>query len=238
MDVIICEDDPKQLEEITRTIGNYAVMEDNGINVVLSTTNPAKVLAYAQNNKADCYFFDIDLNHELTGIELGSKIRLLDPIGNIIFITSHSEMTYLTYTYKVAALDFIIKDDRNIMHDKVLDALKEAHKRYRQIGKESTVKKLQLQIGRRVRNIAHHDIYFFEVSPNSHKLVLHFRNEQMEFYGRLKHYEKLGENFYRCHKGYIVNKDHIHEVDTKERIITMTNGAEIQASSRLVKGLL
>lgn len=238
MDVIICEDNPKQLEDITRTIDNYAMMEDNGIKLALSTTNPSEVLAYAQNNKADCYFLDIDLNHEITGIKLGSEIRKLDPLCNIIFITTHSEMTYLTFTYKVAAMDFIIKDDMDAMQGNVLSALKEAYKRYSQIGEELSVNKLQLKISGRIRNIEHNSIYFFEVSPNPRKLILHLNNEQIEFNGRLKDYENLGENFYRCHKSYIVNKNNIQEINIKERIITMTNGQTCPASSRLLRGLL
>lgn len=238
MDVIICEDNPKQLEDITRTIDNYAMMEDNGINVALSTTNPAEVLAYVQNNKADCYFLDIDLNHELTGLKLGSEIRKLDPLCNIIFITTHSEMTILTFIYKVAAMDFIIKDDLDIVKDKVLDTLKEAHKRYSQIGEELSINRLQLKISDRIRNIDHNTIYFFEVLPNIRKLILHLDNEQIEFNGRLKDYDNLGKSFYRCHKSYIVNKDNIQEINIKERIITMTNGQTCPASSRLLRGLL
>ncbi|WP_241960035.1 PfkB family carbohydrate kinase, partial [Staphylococcus gallinarum] len=42
--------------------------------------------------------------------KLASEIRKHDPVGNIIFVTSHSELTYLTFVYKVAAMDFIFKD--------------------------------------------------------------------------------------------------------------------------------
>lgn len=237
MDVIICEDNPKQLKDITNTIHNYAMVEDNGINVVLSTANPVEVLTYVKNNKADCYFLDIELNHELTGIQLGCEIRKLDPLCNLIFVTTHSEMTILTFTYKLAAMDFITKDDLDTVQDRVLDTLKEAYKRYIKIGEDPSVNRLQLKISGRIRNIEHDAIYFFEVSPNSRKLILHLHNEQIEFSGRLKDYENLGENFYRCHRSYIVNKDNIQEIDTQKRLITMTNGQTCPASSRLLRWL-
>lgn len=238
MDVIICEDHLKQLEEITTAINNYAMMEDNGIRVALSTSNPEEVLAYAQTNKGDCYFLDVDLQHELTGITLGREIRKLDPLCQIVFITTHSEMTYLTFLYKVAAMDYIIKDDWELLRNRILETLKEAHIRYSQIGNNLSTDRLQLTISGRMRNIDHHSIYFFEASKNPHKLILHLHNEQIEFSGRLKDFENIAANFYRCHKSYIVNKNLIRTIDKKNRLITMTNGQTCAASSRLLKGLM
>lgn len=54
-------------------------------------------------------FLDIQLEADINGIKLASEIRKHDPVGNIIFVTSHSELTYLTFVYKVAAMDFILK---------------------------------------------------------------------------------------------------------------------------------
>ncbi|MEK5040279.1 LytR/AlgR family response regulator transcription factor [Sporosarcina sp. FSL K6-3457] len=238
MNVVICEDNLEQLSEITKTIHNYALMEDNGIMIGLSTTNPLEVVDYAEKNKVDCYFIDIDLNHEMTGLKLASNIRQSDPICCIIFVTTHSEMSYLTFTYKVAALDFILKDEVDLVEARVLNALKEAHRRYQQIGQDKAVNLVKLKVGSRTRNIEFHDIYFFEASPNPHKLIIHLHNEQIEFSGRLKNYDKLGEHFYRCHKSYIINKQHIQQIDVAERMIIMRNGETCLASSRLLKGLL
>ena len=40
---------------------------------------------------------------------MSQKIRKLDPIGQISFVTTHSEFAPLTYEYKVNAHDFIDK---------------------------------------------------------------------------------------------------------------------------------
>ena len=52
-----------------------------------------------------------DLGADINGINLGEEIRQLDPTGYIIFITTHAELSHLTFKYKVEALDYIIKDD-------------------------------------------------------------------------------------------------------------------------------
>src|SRR5690625_719067 len=141
-------------------IQRYAMIEENGIRIALSTTDPDEVLAYAQNHKVDCYFFDIDLGHDLTGMQLSREIRKLDPICSIVFMTTHSDMAFLTFTYKVAELDFIIKDEVDTWQDRVLSVLKEAHKRYLQLGKDTDINVIQIKTGSRIRNIEHNAIYF------------------------------------------------------------------------------
>lgn len=238
MDIVICEDELVQLERVKKIIENYAMMEDNGMKVVLATTNPDDVLSFLKNEKADCYFLDIDLHHELTGIAIGSKIREQDPIASLIYITTHAEMSYLTFIYKLAALDFIIKDDVDTLKGKVLSVLKEAHRRYVKIGEQDNVQKLQIKTAGRTHNIDFQNVYFFEASPDSHKIILHLKNEHVEFYGRLKNYERLHKDLYRCHKSFIVNKNKIVNIDAKERTIFLDNGEVCYASARLIKGLM
>ena len=238
MDIVICEDDFVQLERVKKIIENYAMMEDNGMKVVIATTNPDEVLSFLESKKADCYFLDIDLKHEMTGITLGSKIREKDPIASLVYITTHAEMSYLTFIYKLAALDFIIKDDVDTLKGKVLSTLKEAHRRYLKIGEQDNIQKLQIKTTGRTHNIDFQNVYFFEASPDSHKIILHLENEHIEFYGRLKNYEDLHKDLYRCHKSFIVNKNKIEHIDSKERIIFLDNGEVCYASARLIKGLM
>ncbi|MFE3575265.1 LytR/AlgR family response regulator transcription factor [Lysinibacillus sp. NPDC059133] len=238
MNIIICEDDIAQLERAKKTIENYAMIEDNGMKIVLATTNPDDVLAFLENDKADCYFLDIDLSHEITGIALGTKIREKDPIASLVYITTHAEMSYLTFIYKLAALDFIIKDHPDTLKEKLLSTLKEAHRRYLKIGEQDNIQKFQIKTTGRTHNIDFQNVYFFEASPGSHKIILHLENEHFEFYGRLKDYEGLYEDFYRCHKSFIVNKGKIKNIDSKERIIFLDNGEVCYVSARQVKGLM
>jgi len=238
MRIVICEDDLAQLESVKNIIENYAMMEDNGMKVVLATNNPDDVLSFIKNEKADCYFLDIDLKHEMTGIALGSKIREEDPITNLVYITTHAEMSYLTFIYKLAALDFIIKDNPEILKEKLLSTLREAQRRYLKIGQQDSVQKLQIKTTGRTQNIDFQNIYFFEASPDAHKIILHLENEHIEFYGRLKNYENVHSDFYRCHKSLIVNKSKISKIDSKERAIFLDNGEVCYASARLIKGLL
>lgn len=236
MRIVICEDDQVQLANIENTIKNYALMEDNGMEVVLSTTNPEEVIQFLTHSKADCYFLDIDLKHIVTGITLGSKIREKDPIASLIYVTTHIEMTYLTFLHKLAALDFVVKDEPDNLKNQVLPALKEAYRRYVQIGEQTDVQKLEIKTAGRMRYFDFEQVYFFEASPNAHKIILHLENQHIEFYGRLKNFENLHEDLYRCHKSFIVNKKKVTDVNVKERIVYLDNGETCLASARLIKG--
>ena len=238
MDIVICEDDLVQLESMKKIIENYAMMEDNGIKIVLATTNPDDVFSFLENQHADCYFFDIDLNHKLTGIALGSKLRENDPIASLVCITTHAEMSYLTFIYKLAALDFIIKDRPDTLKDKLLATLIEAHRRYVKIGEQESIQKFQIKTTGRTHNIDVQKVYFSEASPGSHKIFLHLENEHIEFYGRLKDFDHIHQDFYRCHKSFIVNKNKIKNIDSKERTLYLDNGEVCYASARLIKGLM
>lgn len=139
--------------------------------------------------------------------------------------------------YKIAALDFIIKDQSDKMQDKIIETLKVAHKKYMQIGQQQVSCKIQIKTNGQTRNVDIDDIYFFEASSTLHKVILHLENEHIEFYGRLKDYENIHDNLYRCHKACIVNCHYIDKIDYKKRIVYLKNGETCFASARLIKGL-
>lgn len=94
MKIVICEDDNLILEHINKTISNYAMINYWNFEVVLADTNPDIILDYARKNKnIDCYFLDIDLGKDKqTGIDLGKKIRDLDPFAKLIYVTGYDDM--------------------------------------------------------------------------------------------------------------------------------------------------
>ena len=124
MKIFVCEDD-RDKENMASIIKNYIMIEEKPMELALATDDPYEVLEQSKEmNDIGCYFLDIQLEADMNGIKLGSEIRKHDPVGNIIFVTSHSELTYLTFVYKVAAMDFIFKDDPSELKTKLLIVLK------------------------------------------------------------------------------------------------------------------
>ena len=239
MRIIICEDDISQRQYILTEIVQYANFHLPGIEVVLCASSGAEVLNYINQYPADCYFLDINLKGSMCGLELASLIRERDSIANIIFITTFADKLKLTFKYKIAAMDYIIKDpNKEVFQENLILALNTAYQRYVSIGQQSErVNMLQIKVGENIRNIKYEDIYYLETAPVPHKLKLHTKNGIYEFYGKLKDYEKLDNRFRRCHNSYLINIDYLVEFSSKERMLTMSNGHKCLVSYRYTKNI-
>ena len=238
MRVIICEDETKHRDFLQTTISRYATFHEPSIEIVLSTSNPNHVLTYLEDQRADCYFLDIELGSTLTGMELARIIRENDPLAQIVFISSYADRLKLTFKYKIAALDFIVKStEYDQLTFEIEETLKEAFDTYKKIGRQEVVPSIQIKTGEQIRNIRYDEIYLFETSSQDHKINLHVISGLYQFYGRLKNYEDLDQRFYRCHKSYLVNLDYIKEVDTKERKLILMNGHTCPISTRKIREL-
>lgn len=240
INIFVCEDNNKQLERFTKLIEDIVMIENFDMKMALSADNPKDILDYlAANEGTGLYFLDIDLKATMNGITLAEKIRDFDPRGFIVFITTHAEMSYLTFQYKVEAMDYIIKDNYSNIKERIHQCITNANKKYSSKTTELQ-KNFSIKVDDKIINIEYNKILFFETSKNIHKIVLHAENRQVEFYAQMKDIEdKLNsDTFYRCHKSFIVNKNNIKEIDIKNRIAYMTNGEECLISTRLIKGLI
>lgn len=238
--VFICEDNNEQRERFNKLIENIITIENFDMSIALSTENPNAVIDYLKNNTGSgLYFLDVDLKSNINGIHLAEKIREYDPRGFIVFITTHAEMSYLTFMYKVEAMDYIIKDNYNNIKERVHQCIINANSKY-SLKVTDIQKNFTIKVNDKFINIEYNKILFFETSKTTHKIIIHAIDRQVEFYARMKEVEdKLDNNsFYRCHKSFIVNKDKIKEIDTKNRIAYMINGEECLISTRAIKGLI
>ncbi|MEG0296948.1 MAG: LytTR family DNA-binding domain-containing protein [Clostridium sp.] len=232
--IVICEDNLIQRERLAKSIENFIDFEEYDMSIELKTGDPRKVLSYLDKNKgSNVYFLDVDLGTDINGIELASEIRKYDPRGFIVFVTTHSEMSVLTFKYKVEAMDYIIKDDTENFNDRIKDCLQSANTRIANVDGISNNKIFTVKVGSRLINVKYDDIMFIETSPTVHKLILHAKNRQVEFYGRIKDLEEqLGDEFFRCHRAFIVNMSNVVEVKKTIRVLIMRNGEECLVSTR------
>lgn len=111
MNLIICEDDRRFRENINKVVNREIIINDYNVKISLVTDKEEEILNYVKNHLYDenIYFLDIELNTKNEGIDLARKIREYDKRGYIVFITSHEELAILTYKYKLAAFDYIVK---------------------------------------------------------------------------------------------------------------------------------
>ncbi len=238
LDIFVCEDNVVQRQAIVQTIQNTVLIEELDMQLVLDTGDPYALLEILKTNpNTGIYFLDIDLGSDINGMKLAQQIRLYDPRGFIVFITAHSELSFMTFQYRVEAMDFVLKDTPAEAQVKIRECLLNAMERYT-LQTNKTHKIYTIESGERKISIDYDDILFFETSSNIHKVILHAKERQIEFFSTIKELANdLGNDFVRCHRSFLVNKKSIKEVDTKNRIIYFTNGETCLMSTRMMKGL-
>lgn len=235
VDVYICEDASEERTMFTHYVEATILIQEYDMKVRISTGRPREIIEQLKISKnTGVYFLDIDYGTEKDGLLLAAEIREYDPRGYIIFITSQCEIAFLTFQYKVEALDFILKGHPQQLQNRIDECLEYVNKRCMQntrgAGKTFTVSK-----GGRILALKYEDIMFFETSSNEHKLVVHLENNTIEFFGKMKDIEmEVGEEFIRCHRAYLVNKNNIKEVIYADKLIIMKNQAECPISYRML----
>lgn len=240
LQVFICEDNPKQLAQLKILVNNCILIENYDMKITLSTGDPIELLNYVEEHtiKNALYFLDVDLQHEIDGIILASKLREMDTFGKIIFITTHAELALLVFQYQVEAMDYIIKDKSDEIEKRVKSCIDLAHTHYLD---DNHPKRpgYPVKVGEQIQVIPFNEIMFFESHPTlTHQMVLHMENGTIKFRGAISAIEKSCPDFYRCHHSFVVNPKNIKCVDTAKKEIEMVNGETILVSFRRLKELL
>lgn len=238
MNIYICEDNDIQRERIKSIILDTIIIENLDMEITLDTSDPQELLEAIKDYKNNSiYFLDIDLKSSINGIKLAGKIREEDPRGFIIFITTHAEMSYLTFLYKVEAIDYIVKDNYKNIRSRIYDCIMNINKKYKALN-NSICKTVSIKSGDKIYNLDIDSILFFETSNVIHKINVYTENRMLEFYAQMKDVEKMVDSrFIRCHRSYMINKDKINHVDYNSREVHMNDGSVCLASVRGMKTL-
>ena len=172
INIYVCEDQVSFRNSLVKMINEHIDAASYKMRIALETENPCSLLEHLQENQSkNLYFLDIQLNHALNGIELAKEIRKYDQEGLIIFITSHGEMAYLTFEYKVKAFDYIVKDDLLHLKERLQTCLDnvQANLLQKDSLKERT---FCVKLSERQVFVPYEEIMFFETSATAHKVKL------------------------------------------------------------------
>lgn len=237
--IFICEDNIRFREQLESIINQFVFIEELNMEIEFSTHDPLDLLAFLNSCpvRTGVYFLDIDLKHRMNGFILAQKIRQFDTMGTIVFVTTHGELAHLTFSHKISAMDYIIKDNLDKVTRRVQECIKVAIKRYS--NDKNTDKKIyQIQVGEKILLFKHDDILYIEASEIPHKLVLHFKTGELEYYGKLKDVAETIPSFYRCHKSIILNPANISSINKGLKVVRFVNGDECLVSRKYLKSLM
>lgn len=229
--IYLCEDDAHQLAHLKETIEKFIFIEALDMDIVCAVQTPEALLsAVSATPVAAAYFLDIQLNASLDGIRLAAEIRKKDPRAFIVFSTTHAEMAITTFRYKVEALDFLLKDDPDYIAS-VLNCLLNIVEKSR-IPAVTATGRLHFKLPDQDLFLPVDDIYYIQ-STLAHKITIYTVNGIYQCTGSLRDSrDKLGDNFFLCHKSCLVNIAHIRCLQKDPLLITLDNGDTCSCAQR------
>ena len=239
--IYICEDNPIHLKGIARHVNYYCSFSTWDMKIAAATRSPEELLNQLDvDSEVNIYLLDLEysLVSRMNGFELGKKIRAVDPLGYIIYVTSHVEMSYLTFQYRVNAIDFIIKDGPEDLAQRITNCLKTIEERLDTLKKRELKKVLKLDTSYGLSSFFIEEIIAFEAAA-AHKIYLYTEERKMTIFKKtLNDLEEMFPNdLVRCHRSFLINESKIESIEKNVSEIVMVNKMVIPVSTRKKKSI-
>ena len=222
MNLIILEDDLLQQERLKKFILAYLSQKKHSIGRMIVCGKTRQHLEELENiSQNNIYFLETAIKGDLdAGLKVAQKIRKFDPLGQITFVTRHSEFATLTYEYRVNAHDVIDKKLSEIaFYDRIIANIED----FLTFNEQLPLSEVFTYLTRtgKVITALYSDIYFFETGNLSHQILLSMKSEVIPFYGSLTDIEKTSECLIRIHRNTVVNKNKIKRCLKKDKKIVL-----------------
>lgn len=204
MKVLIADDEPLARARLKRLLQQF-----EGFNVVEEAIDGLDALEKIETSRADLVLLDIEMPR-LTGLELASRLKALNPPPAIVFITAYPE--HALDAFSVQATGYLVKPVS-------LESLSEVLKRVGVItraqlaGETVDEPYISIQIGSRLERIPLHDVFFFKAED---KVVLmhHSAGEAIVDMSLSQLENKYHHCLFRTHRSYLVNITKVRSLKT------------------------
>lgn len=165
----------------------------------------------------DILLLDIQME-DMNGMEVARALRVNGEKTLLIFVTALKE--YTAEAFEVSAFHYLLKPVSPEKFRKVFDDARREVRRLSALGGE----RLFFQTKSRSFTVQKKEILYVE--SKKRKVDIHTLDECFAVYATMKHMEeKLEGDFFRCHRGYLVNMAYVAEYDTGA--IRLTNGETV-----------
>lgn len=199
--IAVCEDEQILLKRLTDDIKSIM----NKHSIIYSIKGYTNGNALLAQGVFDIIFLDIAME-PLNGLEVAKKLRARGDESRLVFITAHQQ--YAIDAYDVQAYHYLLKPvDIKRLETVLLKLCSLLKGEYEHA--------VTIRQGTTVRRVLYEQILYLEVM--NRKIYLHKSEETLPFYGKLDEIEPmLPDTFFRCHRSYIVNLDHVRHYKKEE----------------------
>lgn len=210
LNFVLCDDNLLIVSKMKEMLEILFIKHDIDAQVGFFTDNPKRVLNYEKENIIDVLILDINLNSDMSGIELAKIIRKNNKSVYIIFLTGHLE--YSLVAYSVKTFDYLPKpitmERLEITLKRLLEDVKFSNQKFICIDNRTFLSHSEINL----------------IKKDGMKTVFCTNSQNYETYNSFNKLQTiLPDNFIRCHKSYIVNTDNIVNINTNKNEIILHN---------------
>lgn len=238
LQVLICENNSKYQKFLEKTVLDFLGDEGMEGSVYCSNGKVGDIEQSFSKGGTNLVFLDVELNKEYNGLELAKRMNQIDCMAYIVFVSGHLE--YVFQSFKVRAFDFIPKPvTKEIIHRllrRVIEDINVREKIYKN-GLRNEADFFRVKCSGEIKLVRKREIVYAEKAHN--KVMLFCAQNTISCYNSLENIEKeLGAGFIRVHKGFIVNKRSIKNIELKTSEIIMEHGYICNIGGKYKKTLL
>lgn len=226
LNFVLCDDNLNIVKKLKEMLETLFVKDDIDAKVGLYTDKPEKVIEYEKENIVDVLILDINLNSNISGIDLAKEIRKKNKRVYIIFSTGHLE--YSLVAYSVKTFDYLPKpltlERLEITLDRLLDDLSNSSsKKFIKLNSKTIINENEISY----------------IKKEGMKLIFCTTSGNYETYNSFNKIQSLlPGNFVRCHKSYIANTDIIQNINTNNNTILFNNNLSCDIGPKYKNNLM
>jgi two-component system response regulator AgrA len=219
LEIIILEDWQHKLTWISNFIKRYTEFEELDTNIKLVTNDVQEIKKIVQlcTDQNVLLFLDVgSIENDHNIVELGKYIRHCLPLASLVFITEKDNLSTLILEQRLVPLDCIYKI-------KPVDVIEEAIRQDINVALELVVshmksnpEKFVYKLRARYYDIPMSEVLYIASKPNHvNRVVLYAKNIIVEINDSLSSIEKRHQNFFRSHKGFVINLMSVNYFDIR-----------------------
>ncbi len=201
--VLVIDDEKPSRDELA-----FLLSEIDDVKIVGEAEDGIEALSLITRLKPDLLFLDIQMP-EMSGVELAESIQHMEHNPYVIFTTAYE--SFAIKAFDVGALDYLLKPYER---DRLVQSI-ERYKKNRGIpGNNVSEEVVRIAVikGDTYLPLKPEDIVAVIASGKKTRIIT--GSAEYEDHRTISHFEELlgEESFFRCHRSYLVNVNHIHEI--------------------------
>lgn len=238
--IYLLEDNELQRNKYAEFIHNGILINDANMTLEVAAGTVDDFFKQYDSKRQALYFLDMEiLDDKIAGLKIAERVRQNSPLSQIVFITTHDELSLTTLERKIAPMDYILKDNglENIKQS-ITDDIEKTQQELREYNHLSK-NVLDYKIGSRYFSILMDDVIMLYTNKDAPGRIFIVTKYQLaEFNGSLNTFEEDYPNLFRCNRGFLVNVDNAINYDSKTRVLSFIDGSTCEVSFRKNKELI